>query len=159
EHGEDVFDVRRLEEFQAAIFHKRDIAAGELRLEQGAGVGGAGEHRLGAGGGGLLTGFEDLVGDGTALLVFGFPSYVHGAGDAGADGPQVFREAFAGVGDDGVGDVENRAGGAIVLVEGDAAGTRELLGEIQDVAHGGGAEAVYGLRVVADHHQVADPFM
>ena len=59
------------------------------------------------------------------------------------------------LGDDRVGRVEDRLGGAEVLLEHDHLGVGEALLELQDVAHVGGAEAVDRLVRVAHHAEVA----
>ena len=41
-----VLDVRRVEEFEAAEFHERDVAPGQLQFERRAVVRGAEQHRL-----------------------------------------------------------------------------------------------------------------
>ena len=59
------------------------------------------------------------------------------------------------VGDDGVGGVEDRLGGAVVLLQHDDRGVGEGLLETQQVAEVGAPEAVDGLVGVAHHHDVA----
>ena len=57
---------------------------------------------------------------------------------------------------DGIGGVQDRLGRAIVLLEPQhRGGRREVLGKVEDVAHGGGAKAVDRLGVVADHGEAA----
>ena len=43
---QQVLDVRRVEEFQAAELHERDVAPGQLDLERAAVVRGPEQHRL-----------------------------------------------------------------------------------------------------------------
>ena len=74
----------------------------------------------------------------------------------GAFGPEVLGEAFLGEADDAVGGGEDRLRRAIVAVErDDARRRRELVGKVEDVAHGRGAERIDRLGVVADHRQAA----
>ena len=62
---------------------------------------------------------------------------------------QVFVIAAAGLGDDGVGRIQYRLGGAIVLFQRhDARRWVELLGEVEDVFNAGRAEAVNRLGIV-----------
>ena len=71
-------------------------------------------------------------------------------------GPEVLGEAFLGETDDAVGGGEDRLRRAIIAVErDDARRRRELVGKVEDVAHGRGAERVDRLGVVADHRQAA----
>ena len=71
-------------------------------------------------------------------------------------GPEVLREAFLGEADDAVGGGQDWLGRAIVAVERDDLGARgEMVGEVEDVTHGGGAKRVDRLRVVADHGEAA----
>ena len=72
----------------------------------------------------------------------------------GSFGPEVLGEAFLGEADDAVGGGEDRLRRAIVAIErDDVRRRRELIRKVEDVAHGGGAERVDRLRVVADHRQ------
>ncbi|MEY9409035.1 hypothetical protein ABH989_003501 [Bradyrhizobium ottawaense] len=74
----------------------------------------------------------------------------------GAVGPQIFGEALAREPDDAVGRRQHGLRRAIVAIERDHLGAgREALREIQDVAHGGGAERIDRLSVVADHGEPA----
>jgi hypothetical protein len=59
------------------------------------------------------------------------------------------------LGDDGVRDVEDHLGGAVVLLQPHHAGVREVLLEVAHVAHFGAAPAVDRLIVVAHHEHVA----
>ncbi len=70
----------------------------------------------------------------------------------GPVGPQVLGEALLGERDHAVGGRQDRLRRAIVAVERDDLGRRaELVREVEDVAHRGGAERIDRLRVVADH--------
>jgi hypothetical protein len=46
QHGQQVLDVRRLEELQPAVLHERDVAPHQLELQPVAVVAGAEQHRL-----------------------------------------------------------------------------------------------------------------
>ena len=70
-------------------------------------------------------------------------------------GPQRLWLAQQVVGDDGVGGIEDRLRGTVVLLEHDHGGVGEGVLELEDVAHVGGAEPVDGLVAVAHHAQVA----
>jgi len=69
--------------------------------------------------------------------------------------PQVLAFALAVVGDDRVGDVEDRLRRAVVLLQTDHLGVGIVALELKDVADVGAAPRVDGLVVVADHGQVA----
>ena len=63
--------------------------------------------------------------------------------------------AFGGEANDAIGGVEDRLGGAIVGFERDHRRASKFGGEIENVAHFGGAEAVDALRVVTHDGEVA----
>ncbi len=63
--------------------------------------------------------------------------------------------AAAALGEHRVGDVEHRSNRAVVVLQLDDARAREVLLEVEDVAHVGAAPGVDGLVVVADDHHVA----
>ena len=70
--------------------------------------------------------------------------------------PEVLGVALGGQGDDRVRGREQRRRRAVVALEGDDFGRRrEMAGEVEDVAHLGGAKRVDRLGVVADHGQAA----
>ncbi len=69
-------------------------------------------------------------------------------------GPQVLRFAGEVIGDDGVGGVEDRLGGPVVLVEHDDRGIGEGPLELQDVPYVGAPPAVDRLVGVAHHGDV-----
>ena len=65
---------------------------------------------------------------------------------------------FLGQADDIVGGGEDRLGRAIISIErDDVGGRRQLVGKVEDVAHGRGAERVDRLGVVADDRQAWPP--
>ena len=72
-------------------------------------------------------------------------------------GPEALLEPVRVVCDDGVRGVEDPLGRAVVLLEPDHGGVREVTFEVEDVADVGTAERVYGLIRVADREQVAMP--
>ncbi len=74
---------------------------------------------------------------------------------AGLVSPQRLGAPLGVVGDDGVGGVEDRRGGAVVLLELDDSGVGEVRLEAEDVSDVGLAEAVDGLVDVADGGEVA----
>ena len=70
-------------------------------------------------------------------------------------GPEGFALAVGVFGDDGVGGVENRPGGAVVLLEADDCAAGELFLKAQDILNGGAAEFINTLVVVAHDTEVA----
>ena len=100
---------------------------------------------------------QNLVGHilGLVVLVHGGvqPEHVPGPGA----GPQLLALAALVVADDGVGRVQDVAGGAVVLLQTDGAAALVLLLEGEDVLDGGPPEAVDGLVVVAHHAEVLIP--
>ena len=80
------------------------------------------------------------------------------AAPAASPGPASVQSFFSrrtrGPGDDGVGGVEDVAGGAVVLLQLHDPAAGEVLVEVEDVAHVGAAPAVDGLVVVAHHADV-----
>ena len=69
-----------------------------------------------------------------------------------AIGPQVLGVAFGRERDDGVGGGQDRLRRAVIAIERHHARRRiERVREVEDVAHGRGAEGIDRLRVVADH--------
>ena len=69
--------------------------------------------------------------------------------------PEALGDAAAVVGDHRVGRLQDRLGGAVVLLELDHARVFEVVLEVEDVADVGAAEAVDRLLVVADDREVA----
>ena len=65
--GEEVLDVRRLEELQPAVLHERHAARGQLHLEQVAVVGGPHQHRLVDQAAALVDRVEHVVDDQAGL--------------------------------------------------------------------------------------------
>jgi len=59
---QDVLDMRGLQEFEAAEFHKGDITAGEFDFERSAVMGGPEQHRLCSEQNAPLTVLQNLVG-------------------------------------------------------------------------------------------------
>lgn len=70
-----------------------------------------------------------------------------------AVGPQLLAQASLIVGDQGVGGLEDRRGGTVVLLQADHLGVGEVVAELLDVLDPCATPAVDRLVVVADHHQ------
>ncbi|MNI43711.1 hypothetical protein D3C73_980510 [compost metagenome] len=68
-------------------------------------------------------------------------------------GPQLFAQASGVVGDQGVGCLQDAGGGAIVLLQANGFGVREVFGILVDVLDFRATPAVDRLVVVAHHHQ------
>src|SRR3990170_2509716 len=79
--------------------------------------------------------------------------------DDGAAGavlrPEVLLLALLVEGDDAVGGIQDRLGGAVVLIQDDHRGVREIVLEVEDVADVGGAPGIDRLVGVADDADVA----
>jgi hypothetical protein len=153
---QDVLHMRGVEKFQPAKLHKRNVALGELDLQRSAVRRRAEEHGLLFEEWAFLAVFEDALDD-VARLV-GLVADRHKAGFCRRTAlrPEVLGEPFPCQVDDAVGGGEDGLGRAVIAFERDDLGLRaELLGEIEDVAHGGSAKRIDGLRVVADHRQTA----
>ena len=113
-----------VEEFEAAEFDERDVAAGQFDLKRAAVMGGAEQDGLllqrRAALAVLQNSFDDV-----ARLV----GLVADADEAGAIGrltlgPEVLGEAFRGKIDDAIGGGEDRLGRAIIAIERDDLGRR-----------------------------------
>ena len=116
----------------------RSAEKDRLRLEQGA----------------ALPVLEDAFDD-VARLV-GFVGYRHQLRPFGGSTlrPQVLGEALGREADDCVGRIEDRLRRAIVAGKRDDRRSRaELMREVEDVAHGRGAEGIDRLGIVADHRE------
>lgn len=70
-----------------------------------------------------------------------------------AVGPQLLAQASLVVGDQGVGGLEDRRGGTVVLLQADHLGVGEVVAELLDVLDPCATPAVDRLVVVTDHHQ------
>ena len=149
QQGHEVADVRRLEEAQAAVLDEGDVPATQLDLEQVTVVAGPGQHDLGPQVDPRLEMLEDHLGHRVGLGRLVAAGGEHRSPTGGHRGPQRLGEAVVEVGDDRVGQVEDRLGGAVVLLEGHRRRSGEVPGEVQEVAHRRRPEGVDGLGVVA----------
>src|SRR5258707_1014818 len=151
-----VLDVRGVEKLQAAELDEWDVAAGEFDFQRPAMRGRTEEHHLLLKEGPFLAGLEDPLYD-----VAGLVGLVAHADQArlcrrGALRPKVLGEALPGEIDHAVCRGKDRLGRTIVAVERDDLYSRtELIGKIENVADGGGAEGIDRLRVVADDRKAA----
>jgi len=142
--------VGGVDEPEAAVLHVRDVAPGEVQLEQVGVVGGPEEHRLLVEGHAFVAVGEHRVAHrlGLRFLVAARPQ--QGAPAADDARPQPLGQNGAlGRGHDRVGQGQDRRRGAVVLLQADDGGAREPLGESEDVAAGRGPEPVDRLGVVA----------
>ena len=149
QEGQEVLDVRGLEVAQPAVLDVGDVAAGELELEQARVVRRAHEHRLLAQGGAALARVEHALADLGGLGGLVEAQHQLGRAAARALGAQGLAVGALGLRRHGVGDVEQRLGGAVVALERDHRRAGEVLGEGEDVLGRGRAEAVDRLQVVA----------
>ena len=147
--------MRCFEEFQAAIFDEGNAAPGELDL-QGVGVmQSAKKHGLFTQGNAGFEVVQHAINDVIGLLIFIDKVNEGGLLAGPADGDELFFIADGGEGDGGVGGIEHALGGAVILLELNDLGAGELFGEIEDILHGGSAEGVNALGVIADNGQAA----
>ncbi len=149
-----VLDVRGLEEFEPAEFHVRDVAAGELDLQRTAMAAGAEQHRLllqrHAAFAVLQHSFDDVA----RLVCLVANADKARALVARAIAPKILGEALPGKADDRIcGGQDGLRRTVVALQRDDRGGRTELRGEIEDVAHRGGAEGVDRLRIVAHDRQ------
>ena len=156
QQGEHVLDMGGVEEFQPAELHERNVAAGEFDLERPAMRRGPKQH-------GLLfqqrTFFParqhaiDDVARLIGLVADGDKPRFHGGG---AVGPEILCEALPGQTDHAVCRRQDRLRRAVIAVERDDLGARrELIGKVQNITNGRGAERIDRLRVIADHGEPA----
>ena len=118
-------------------------------------VGAAGED-AGQGGTPATSGQTlHLTGDELCLLVLVVGVEDGDLGAAAAIGPQLLVLAAGVAADDGVGSIEDRLGGPVVLLELHDLGIRVVALEVEDVAQVGAAPRVDALVIVAHHRQVA----
>ena len=151
-----VLDMRGVEEFQAAEFDERNVAPRQLQLQRRAVMGGAKQHRLRFQAGPRFAVLEHARRDIARLIGLLADGRQNRRRAGGAVGPQVLGETLRAEADHRVGRGEDRPGRAIIAIERDEPRRRiEGGGKVEDVAHGGGAERIDRLRVVADHRQPA----
>ncbi len=153
--GEGVLDLGALEETQSSVDSIGD-AVGHQRLFEypRLGVGAIEDGHLRAAGA-PLHGLAHPV-DHKPGLVGLVERRVQRDGLAlGAAGPQLLAQAPLVVGDQAVGGGEDRAGGAVVLLQTNGARGREVLGEALDVLDARAAPAIDGLVVVAHDEGMA----
>ena len=152
QHGHEVLDVPGLEELQSAELHERDLALGQLDFEDVAVTRAAEQHGLAHE---RHVGFaapQDLVADVLRLGLQLVDRHQARPGSLAADRQQMLAVLARRLGHHRVGDVQHRLSRAIVLRQRDDLGSRaEPVRKAQDVLHGGGAERIDRLGVVADH--------
>ena len=132
-----------------AVLHERELADGELDLEQVGVVRRSGTGRPGgAAGCPARSAASSRSHTARASPCSSADGDQLGSGPGGPDRDEVLVVALGGLGPDPVGDRDDLGGGAVVAGEGDHVGV-EALREVEDVAHGAAPEAVDGLGVVA----------
>ena len=154
EERERVLHVRRLHELQAAVLHERDVASRELDLEVVRVMGRPEQHRLRLQCDPFLPMREHRPADDVALLRFVETRAEHGKRLALARGSERLLVPLRAEGDHRVRRHQDRRRRSVVPFELDDRRAREAFGELQDVLHGGGAEPVDRLGVVADDREV-----
>src|SRR5438093_4191934 len=132
--GDDVLHVGGLDEFEPAPFDERQIGAGELELEIEGVEARPEEHRNLVERDPLFAKLEDPLANETRLetLVLRLDEYRrHTVGEAR---PQNLGVTLSGALDDRVGEIENRLGRAVILLERDHPCARKAPLELHDVA-------------------------
>ena len=153
--GQCVADLLALVEAHAADDLVRQADADEHLLEHAALGVGAVEHRdPGRRDGGVVGELVDLVGDELRLVALVVADVADDALALSRCRPQVLGRTVLVATDDRVGGREDRLGRAVVLLEHDGLGVREVLLELEDVADRGTAEGVDRLVGVAHDHEV-----
>ena len=150
--GNEVLDVRSLEELQPAEFDERHATGGELDLEQIAVVRGAHQHGLVVERAALLGCIEDAVDDHAGFgggVVAAHQSRPTATASIGAK----LQLELAGARPDRIGQLENRLPGTEILLQAHRPRCRQLTAQRQQMAAVGPAEGIDRLCVVADHRQ------
>jgi hypothetical protein len=148
--------VSRIQEFEAAELHERNVAAGEFHFERSAMVRDAKQDRLLFQHGAAFAILQHARDDVVCLVVLVANADELRPLGGGTVGPKVFGEALAREIDDAVGGGEDRLRRAIVPVKRDDCSLRaELSREVEDVAHRRGAKRINRLRVIPDHGKAA----
>ena len=153
EIGQHILDFRTVKEAHTADDPVRNAVALQGKFQcVGLGIGavqnGIVLEILALGAGNDLTG--NIVTFGTFVVGF-----VDGNGVAAAVGrPEPLALSTDVVGDDRIGGIQNRLGGAVILLQTDNTGTAVLLFEGQDILDGGTPETVNTLIIVADDTNV-----
>ena len=150
---QQVLDVGRFDELQAAVLDERQAVLRQLAFQQDAVMRRAEQHRLLGQRNPAPLMIEDPADDERDLLVLVLASDQLGRRAGGARRPEILGVPLAGVGDHAVGRLQNRLRAAVVLFQRDDPGAGELLREVHDVADRRRTEGVDGLRVVADDGQ------
>ena len=147
--------MSRIEEFEPAELHERNVAAGEFHFERSAMVRGAKQDRLLFQRGAAFAVLQHARDDVVSLAVLVANADKLRPLPSNAIGPTVFGEALAREIDDAVGGGEDRLRRAIVSVSDDRSLRAEPSGKVEDVAHRRGAKRINRLRVVANHGDAA----
>ncbi len=155
EQADEVFHVRGLDEPEPAVLHVRDVAASELELEEVAVVRGTHEHRLLAERDAFFAVRQDAFADRVDLGVLVGAPYEPRSFTGRRLRAQPGQETFGRARADLVGDVEDRLGRPVVAFQQDGGDLGERGLDVEEVAGARAAEAVDGLRVVADDGQAA----
>ena len=137
---------------QAAEFHEGNVAGDQLDLELRAVMRGAEQDRLRFEGLPGLAVFQNAGGDVARLVALvAHDDELRPLPPGLALAPQILGETLLRLADHRIGGGEHRLRRAVIAIErDDPRRRREAFGKIEDVAHGGGAEGIDGLGVVAD---------
>ena len=157
QHGEQVLDVRGLEELEAPVLHERNLALGEFDFQHVAVRAGAEQHRLATQRHAGLARGQHPRADEFRLRGQVFHRHHLGTRPLAAHGQQVLAVLPGRIRHERVGCIQDALARTEVLRQRHHFGLgAEAIGEAQDVLHGGGAERVDGLGVVT-HHRHALP--
>ena len=143
-----------LHEFEAPELHKGDAGPHQFDFQDEGVVPGPEEHRYPAQGHTLLQQGLHLGHHQPGLLSFIRRPDKAGPRAVGPAGEQALGVFVPGPGDDGVGQVQDGLGAAVILLQLDDPGAGEQVGKIHDVAEIGATEGIDGLGVVPHRHDV-----
>ena len=146
---------RSFEEFQAAILAIWNVAAGQLYLKMVRPMRGAYQDRLAPETQAALIMLKNPLHHEVGLILLPLTRDESRLEAIAFHRAQFLRMALGGEANDAIGGLEDRLGEAIVGFEGDHRRAGKFGGEIENVAHFGGAETVDALRIVTHDGKVA----
>ena len=152
QHRHHVLHVRRFQEFESAIFHKRNVLLGELDLQHIAVVRAAKQNRVPLQGAADLARMQNLAADVFGLRLRIVQCHVEGLVRRLARAQQRFAVLAGAIGHQGVGAIQHLLRRAIILRQHYHVGLRLVsIGEAENVLHGSSAKRINGLSIIAHH--------
>ena len=144
----------RFGQLEAAAFVKLDIAARQFDFQLVRMVSGTKQHCDFTERNAVLVPLFDRVSDKASLCSFIGRSNDLRARSSLLTGEQGFGEFFLGIGDDGVGQLKNGLGRAVVFFQFDRSRPRILFRKAHDIVEIRAAKTVDRLGIIAHHHDV-----